>query len=85
MANVAMLDDISKWLLERVQEIEARHTDPADPGAEDARQLASSLRYAMGGAQEVARLGQPHMAEVLFKWAAKPFSEYEGYDASWAP
>jgi hypothetical protein len=80
-----MGDDISKWLLKRVQEIEERNTDPADPRAEDARQLATSLRYAMGGAQEVAKLGYPQAAEVLFKWAAKPFSEYEGYDASWAP
>jgi hypothetical protein len=54
MGNVAMSDDISKWLLERVQEIEERNTDPADPRAEDAIQLAKSLRYAMGGAQEIA-------------------------------
>ena len=42
MGTVAILDDISKWLLERVQEIEGRNTDPAeDPRAEDVRQLAS--------------------------------------------
>lgn len=81
---MAMIDEISRWLLERVQEIEERNTDPADPRAEDARQLALSLRYAMGGAQEIAP-AFPNAAEVLFKWAAKAFSEYDGYDASWAP
>jgi hypothetical protein len=33
----------------------------------------------MAGAQEMAKL-QPHTAEMLFKYAAKPFSQYGGYD-----
>ncbi len=39
---------------------------------------------AMGGAQEIATTF-PNAAEVLFKWAAKAFSEYEGYQVSWDP
>jgi hypothetical protein len=45
---------MSKWPLERVEEVEKRNSDPADPHAEDVRQLASSLRYVLGQAQELA-------------------------------
>jgi len=76
-ASVA--NEISKWLHERVEEIEKRHTDPADPASEDVRQLATSLRSAMGAAQELG----PNVAGVFYKWAAKPFSQYPGYQASW--
>lgn len=77
-------EEISKWLLERVAEIEDRNTDPVDPRSEDVRQLAKSLRYAMAGAQEIAKV-QPQTGETLFRYAAKPFSEYDGYDSSWEP
>ena len=58
---------------------------PPNPADYFGAKLAKSLRYAMGGAQEIAKLGYPQAAEVLFKYAAKPFSDYEGYDPSWDP
>ncbi len=76
--------EINHWLYERVAEIEQRNSDPSDPQAEDVRQLALSLRYAMEGAQQIAKLF-PQAAEVLVKYAARPFAEYAGYDPGWTP
>jgi hypothetical protein len=77
-------DEISSWLLQRVEEIEGRYSDPADPHAEEIRQLAASLRYAMSYAQELTGT-LPAVAESFFKYAAKPFSQHQGYDAGWDP
>ncbi len=74
--------EISSWLIERVEEIESRNTDPADPHAEDVRQLAKSLRSVLGAAQTIEPI-VPNVAETIFKHAASPFSGHPGYDNSW--
>ena len=76
--------EISGWLQQRVMEIEQRHEDHGDPHAEDVRQLCQSLRLAMLGTVRLAQAGQVNFATNMFKFAAIPFREYEGYRPEWA-
>ena len=75
--------EISGWLQRRVMEIEQRHEDRGDPHAEDVRQLCQSLRLAMLGTVRLAQAGQVNFATNMFKFAAIPFREYEGYRPEW--
>jgi 23S rRNA C2498 (ribose-2'-O)-methylase RlmM len=77
-------DEIGKWLSTQVLEIEDRNAEPADPKAEDVRQLAASLKAALVAAQELQKYA-PQAADVLVRHLAKPFAGYEGYRASWDP
>lgn len=77
-------DEIGKWLGKQILEIEDRNAEPADPKAEDVRQLAASLKAALVAAQELQRYA-PQAADALVRHLAKPFAGYEGYQASWAP
>ena len=76
--------EISGWLQQRVMEIEQRNEDRGDPHAEDVRQLCQSLRLAMLGTVRLAQAGQVNFATNMFKFAAIPFREYEGYRPEWA-
>jgi hypothetical protein len=82
--DVATTDEIGKWLGKRILEIEERNVEPADPKAEDVRQLAASLKAALVAAQELQKYS-PQGADALVRHMAKPFAGYEGYEASWDP
>ena len=72
------IDEIGKWLSKQVLEIENRNAEPADPKAEDVRQLAAALKAALVAAQELLPYA-PRAADALVRHMAKPFAGYEGY------
>jgi hypothetical protein len=57
-------DEIGKWLGKQILEIADRNAEPADPKAEDVRQLAASLKAALVVAQELRRYA-PQAADTL--------------------
>jgi hypothetical protein len=81
---MATTGEIGKWLYERVQEIEDRNGDPADPATEDVRHLAKAVKAGLVAAEQIQG-DSPNFAEALVRQMASPFSDHDGYQFDWAP
>jgi hypothetical protein len=81
---MATAGEIGKWLYERVQEIENRNGDAANPASEDVRHLAVAVKRALVAAEQIQGRS-PNYAEALVRQMASSFSDHDGYEFDWAP